>query len=160
MIKGKYLYGTADYSEVAAIRKKVFIEEQGIDPELEMDGYDEEAIFALVYDEQNHPIGCGRLILDHYDYKIGRIAVLKEYRGQHYGDFIVRMLLDKAFSCGAPFVKVGSQAHATRFYEKIGFVPTGEGYMEAGIMHLPMTITEEQFRTSTPCHSCDGGCHE
>ena len=76
------------------------------------------------------PVATGRLIFLENWFKIGRIAVKKECRGKHYGDFVVRMLLDKAFSMGAKEVFVGAQAHAISFYERIGFVKQEEEYYE------------------------------
>jgi len=152
-IQGKYLLGGLhDISECLAIRKEVFGKEQNFPTAAGEDKEDASAIFALAYEtemkeladgnvEENLlPVGTGRLIFLDEFYKIGRIAVKKEYRGKKYGDFIVRMLVDKAFSMGAKEVFVGAQQHAIPFYEKIGFLLTGEEYYEDEICHKMMKI--------------------
>lgn len=145
-IQGKYLLGGLnDISECIEIRKEVFGGEQEFLTAASEDSYDSSAIFVLAYetDEEGEKksVGTGRLIFLGDRYKIGRIAVRKEYRGKKYGDFIVRMLVDKAFTMGAKEVYVGAQKHAIPFYEKIGFVKLEEEYFEDDIYHLLMKIT-------------------
>ncbi len=141
--------------EIAPIRREVFAAEQGWSDDILFDETDETAVQAVVYKDINRtiPVGVGRLhkISDGVDYKIGRIAVKKKERGQGYGDFIVRMLVDKGLLMGADRVLVGAQPHAIAFYEKIGFRPVGESYMEAGIEHTVMEI-----RQNTICKACQG----
>lgn len=152
-IQGKYLLGgLQDISECLKIRAEVFGGEQGFPTAAGMDADDEEAIFALAYETEKKelpdgtveesllPVGTGRLLFMGDTYKIGRIAVKKEFRGKKYGDFIVRMLVDKAFSMGAKEVFVGAQKHAIPFYEKIGFVALDEEYFEDEIYHKVMKI--------------------
>ena len=152
-IQGKYLLGGLhDISECLKIRQEVFGEEQGFFTAAGEDADDASAIFALAYEtektelpdgtveEKLLPVGTGRLIFLDDFYKIGRIAVKKEYRGKNYGDFIVRMLVDKAFVMGAKEVFVGAQKHAIPFYEKIGFVELSEEYYEDNIYHKMMKI--------------------
>ncbi len=141
MIEGKFIHGDQDLAEVFKIRREVFCEEQHISEEEEFDDLDKEALHVIISEKQQN-VAVGRLVkIDHY-YKIGRIAVLKECRGMHYGDFVVRMLVDKAFQLGAKEVHVGAQTYAKGFYEKIGFKVDGEQYIEAGIPHLPMKIVK------------------
>lgn len=152
-IQGKYLLsGLHDISECLAIRKEVFGEEQGFPTAAGEDADDREAIFVLAYETEKKelpngiieeillPVGTGRLSFMGDFYKIGRIAVKKDYRGKNYGDFIVRMLVDKAFTMGAKEVFVGAQQHAIPFYEKIGFVVLEEEYYEDEIYHKMMKI--------------------
>lgn len=143
-IQGKYLLaGLHDISECIAIRKEVFGEEQKFASAAAEDADDKEAIFVLAYETVGDtlvPVGTGRLLFLGERYKIGRIAVKKEYRGKKYGDFIVRMLIDKAFTMGAEEVYVGAQKYAIPFYETIGFIPVGETYEEDGIFHQMMKI--------------------
>lgn len=157
-IQGKYLLaGLHDISECLAIRKEVFGEEQRFPSAATEDADDKSAVFVLAYEttvnnstsnveyealkkEHKIPIGTGRLVFLGDMYKIGRIAVKKEFRGRGYGDFIVRMLVDKAFLMGAQEVYVGAQEHAVSFYEKIGFVSQEETYEEDGILHQMMKI--------------------
>lgn len=144
-IQGKYLLGGLDdISECLAIRKEVFGQEQQFLTAASENIEDKEAIFVLAYETKEQgeqvSVATGRLIFLEDRFKIGRIAVKKEFRGKHYGDFIVRMLLEKAFSMGAKEVFVGAQAHAIPFYERIGFVRQKEEYFEDGIYHLIMKI--------------------
>ncbi len=143
-ITGKYILGgLGDLSDIISIRDKVFIDEQGVSPELEHDGKDVEAIFALAFEEGEDfkkPVSTGRLLFLGDEFKIGRIATLKEYRGKGYGDFVVRMLIDKAFTMGAKEIFVDAQLHAVDFYKKIGFRPVGDVFEEAGIMHQKMVV--------------------
>ncbi len=119
---------------IGAIRHEVFICEQDIDPELEFDGLDDRAVHALVYVD-GVPVATGRILDDGH---IGRIAVLKEYRGQGLGEKVVLSLIKKAEEKGCSRVYLGSQTHAANFYLKLGFVPYGSEFMEAGIPHISM----------------------
>lgn len=139
MIKGVYLNGEDDLTDAFLIREKVFIEEQGVPKELELDELDTYAIHAVAYDGEK-AVATGRIVYDGDTYKIGRVAVLKEERGKQYGDFIVRMLLDKAFLHGADEVVLGAQLQAVKFYEKIGFEQYGEIFDDAGIPHISMRL--------------------
>ena len=155
MICGRYYLGLDHMDEIAPIRREVFGTEQGWSDEILFDETDETAIQAVVYKDINRtiPVGVGRLhkTEDGEGYKIGRIAVKKEERGQGYGDFIVRMLVDKGLMMGADCVLVGAQPHAIPFYEKIGFRAIGKTYEEAGIVHTVMEI-----RQNTICKACQG----
>ena len=144
-IQGRYLLGGLhDISECLAIRSEVFGGEQQFLVAGSENEEDKDAVFVLAYETnecgEEVPVATGRLILLEDKFKIGRIAVKKECRGKHYGDFVVRMLLDKAFSMGAKEVFVGAQAHAISFYERIGFIKQEEEYWEDGIYHLMMKI--------------------
>ena len=155
MICGRYYLGLDHMEEIAPIRREVFGEEQGWYENIIFDDTDETAIHAVVYKDMNRtiPVGVGRLhkLEAEGDFKIGRIAVKKEERGQGYGDFIVRMLVDKGLMMGANRVLVGAQPHAIAFYEKIGFRSIGETYLEAGIEHTVMEIKQ-----NTICKACQG----
>jgi len=153
MICGKYYLGLDHMEEVAPIWEEVFVTELGISKDIVFDDMDETAVHAVVYKDSDRtmPIAAGRLCKagEEEDYKIGRIAVRKEERGQGFGDFLVRMLVDKALMIGADRVIVASQPHAVKFYEKIGFQPTGEIHKEAGIEHTVMEI-----RQNSICKAC------
>lgn len=155
MICGRYYLGLDHMEEIAPIRREVFGAEQGWSEEILFNETDETSIQAVVYKDIDRtiPVGVGRLhkTENGEDYKIGRIAVKKDERGQGYGDFIVRMLVDKALMMGADRVLVGAQPHAVAFYQKIGFRSLGETYMEAGIEHTVMEIKQ-----STICKGCQG----
>lgn len=119
---------------ICALRETVFVWEQGVPPELEYDGLDEQALHVLARVEQQ-PVGTGRMLEDGH---IGRIAVLQEYRGQGVGAKIVQALMEQAAAAGLQRVYLGAQLHATGFYERLGFVPYGDEFMDAGIPHIHM----------------------
>ncbi len=142
MIETKWYKGNEDTKDAFLIRREVFIKEQGVPEEIEMDDQDETADHVVIYD-RHKPIGTGRLILVDGQYIIGRIAVLQEARGAKIGDLIVRVLVRKAFDKGAQEVHLHAQTRVQGFYEKIGFVPFGEVYDEAGIPHISMVKKED-----------------
>ena len=153
MICGRYYLGLDHIDEITKIRTDVFEKEQGIKPFSEVEEIDETAIHAVVYkdNEWKEPIAVGRLYPTEKSkvFKIGRIAVEQNERGQGYGDFVVRMLLDKGFQMGAEEIIVGAQEKAIAFYEKIGFQKTGESYLDALVLHTVLSI-----RQSLICREC------
>lgn len=153
MVVGKYYQGMESFEDIRKIRKQVFGEELGYPDELNFDGLDEEALHAVAYLDKDatKPAAVGRLILTEAGYKIGRIAVAKEARKSGYGNFIVHMLVDKAFQAGAETVIVGARPEAVMFYKKIGFVITTQGYMEAGTSHTVMVLHKQDL-----CKGCQG----
>lgn len=170
MIRGKFLTSMDDLTEVFSIRNRVFVEEQGFSPEIEVDEYDKMAIYALVFDENDQPAGTGRMFVDKSDrFVIGRVAVLKEARGQGLGDLVMRMLLYRAQEMNVPKVHIGAQLHVVPFYQKYGFRIDGDIMYEEGVAHRPMSATAEQIDIEGSCHhdkkcagctrQCDGdGC--
>ncbi|MBZ4646053.1 MAG: family acetyltransferase YjcF [Clostridia bacterium] len=142
MITTKWLTKGEDLSHAYKIREEVFIKEQNVPEELEKDELDKTAHHVVVY-ENNIPVATGRLVVTGGQYLLGRIAVLSEYRGKHLGDLVVRMLVRKAFDLGAQEVHLHAQTKVQKFYEKLGFVPYGETYMEAGIEHINMVKRED-----------------
>ena len=77
--------------------------------------------------------------------KIGRIAVLKEYRGKHYGATVVNAVVAKSIEAGAERIYVDAQNHAVNFYEKLGFRICGRELVDRGIVHTPMCIDKGDF---------------
>ena len=120
-----------------ALRRRVFIEEQQVPEEIELDADDARAFHALAL-EGGRPVGCGRM-LAHGDYvKIGRMAVLAERRGAGIGRGVLQFLVEHARQRGARRAVLDAQVHAQGFYLKQGFTPVGEVFQEAGIMHRRM----------------------
>jgi predicted GNAT family N-acyltransferase len=142
LIQGKILSYGDDLSEAYAIRREVFIKEEGIPEEIEFDELDAEAMHVVVYEnnDQKKAVATGRINYDGENCQISRIAVLKEFRGRMYGDFTVRMLLNKAFSADIKIVTINAQQSAIEFYKKIGFQCTGSEFIEAEILYCKMTI--------------------
>lgn len=142
LVEGKFRSYQEDLTDAFEIRRKVFQEEQGVSAEIEFDELDKQAVHVIVYVGEK-AVATGRVFNEGDTYHIGRVAVLKEERGRQYGDFVVRMLADKAFQTGADEVFLGAQISARGFYEKLGFVPCGEEYIEADILHVPMKLKKE-----------------
>lgn len=152
LVQGKFLHYGDDLSDVFNIRKQVFQIEQGVSPEEEFDEVDDLAIHVIVYasDSNKHPVATGRVFYDGESYRIGRVAVLKSERGKKYGDFAVRMLVNKAFLAGAKEILINAQVNVVPFYEKIGFRAYGDEFVEAGINHISMKISSGNL-----CKECE-----
>lgn len=120
-----------------ALRRRVFIEEQGVPEEIELDQDDTRAIHALAL-EDGRPVGCGRMVAHGDCVKIGRMAVVRERRGTGIGRRLLLFLIERARGRGFHRAVLDAQLHAEEFYRKQGFVPVGEIFEEAGIMHRRM----------------------
>ena len=120
--------------DICAIRYEVFVDEQNVPKELEIDGLDGEAKHVLTFVD-GLPIGTGRILSDGH---IGRVAVLKNYRGLGIGKSIMKELIKCAQDMSLEKVWLSSQWHAHSFYLDLGFVCVGEVYKEAGIEHIKM----------------------
>ena len=122
---------------ICAIRYEVFVDEQNVPEELEIDGLDGKAKHVLTFVD-DVPIGTGRILSDGH---IGRVAVLKNYRGLGIGKSIMKELIKCAQDLSLEKVWLSSQWHAHSFYLDLGFVCVGEIYKEAGIDHIKMFRT-------------------
>ena len=122
-------------AELRAVRETVFVHEQQVPPELERDALDPLCWHVIARDGAGRPIGTGRLTPER---RIGRMAVLAEWRGRGVGDALLAALLDQARKLGWPIVSLNAQVSAEAFYARQGFVPYGERFREAGIEHQSM----------------------
>ena len=122
-------------AEAQRIRELVFVREQGVPPELEMDEQDARCEHALVFSEDGRAVGTGRLLPDSH---IGRMAVLKEWRGKGVGALLLQALVDRARERGDAVARLNAQISAAGFYRRYGFEVEGAEFMEAGIPHVPM----------------------
>ena len=123
-----------------AIRQKVFIEEQGVPQEMELDEFDPIASHALAF-QGDQCIGTGRLIETTQNAgQIGRMAVLAGFRGNGTGKAILMALIELARSQKMSSISLHSQVSAIPFYEKFGFIAQGSVYEEAGIPHRNMML--------------------
>jgi len=127
-----------EFSAIAAIRKSVFQEEQGVDPALEFDGKDEISEHLLAYLDDK-AVGTTRIrYLDDQTVKIERLAVLSTAREQGIGKKIMENALSFIASKNIREVVIHSQEYIKSFYQKLGFVEEGEIFEEAGIPHVKM----------------------
>lgn len=131
----------ADWQDHAAalraIRETVFILEQQVPVELEWDGLDVGCLHVLAADAAGNPIGTARLLSDGH---IGRMAVLKEWRGRGVGSALLQWLLAEARKLGLRQAVLNAQTYAAGFYTKFGFQAVGEEFMDAGIPHVKMVL--------------------
>ncbi|CAM5493994.1 GNAT family N-acetyltransferase [Pseudomonas sp. JL972] len=123
-----------DNADLRRIREAVFIAEQAVPPEQEWDADDVEAMHFLAL-EDGYAIGTARLLADG---QIGRVAVLRDWRGMNVGDALMQAVIAEAERRGLREQKLTAQVHATRFYERLGFEVVSEEFLEAGIPHVDM----------------------
>lgn len=126
-----------DAPRLSAVRRKVFIDEQGVPEAMEWDEHDAAALHVLALSIEGTPIGCARLLPDGH---IGRMAVLPAWRGLGIGKALLAAILDAAQTRGLATIKLSAQTHAAGFYAAAGFTTAGTEYEEAGIQHVAMQI--------------------
>ncbi len=123
-----------DNAALRRIRETVFIGEQSVPPELEWDADDADAVHFLAL-EGEYPIGTARLLPDG---QIGRMSVLKDWRGLKVGDRLLRAAIEEAERRGLRKQMLSAQVQATPFYERHGFAVVSEEYLDVGIPHVDM----------------------
>ncbi len=119
-----------------SVRLAVFVQEQGIAPQIELDERDATSVHAVAFDARGIAVATGRLLPDAH---IGRMAVLREMRGLGVGATILRTLVAIASGRGDKELRLHAQRSAVAFYAREGFVAQGAEYLEAGIAHRTMT---------------------
>ena len=138
----------ADREACFAVRKEVFVGEQGVPEDLEYDAYDAVAVHVLAVREDGVPLGTGRLLYGEEAGgktggevsvgSLGRLAVMPEARGLGVGAALVRAVEDAARARGLAAVDLHAQTHALGFYERLGYVAYGPEFPDAGIAHRAM----------------------
>ena len=123
---------------LAKLRTDVFVEEQNVPAEVIMDELDADGVHVVARDASGNVIGTGRLVLQKFVPRIGRMAVVKSLRSTGVGGRILEKLCDAAKQRGFGEVMVHSQTHASPFYFKHGFLSHGTEFFEAGIPHQEM----------------------
>ncbi|WP_371672101.1 GNAT family N-acetyltransferase [Streptomyces sp. NBC_00289] len=131
-----------------AVRKEVFVAEQGVPEDLEYDAYDSAAVHVLAVRDDGVALGAGRLLYgeaaaaktggDPGVGSLGRLAVTKQARGLGVGAALVRAVEDAARARGLTAVDLHAQTHALGFYERLGYVAYGPEFPDAGMPHRAM----------------------
>ncbi|MGH7988002.1 MAG: GNAT family N-acetyltransferase [Candidatus Binataceae bacterium] len=132
------IHDRAQIERAHAIRRRVFIEEQHVPEELELDEDDARALHVLALDASDTAVGCGRMVAHGDEVKIGRMAVLRERRGQGIGRRILEFLMEAAKARGYCGAMLHAQVAVEGFYRKSGYRSIGDVFEEAGIMHRLM----------------------
>ena len=120
---------------LSSLRHAVFVEEQGVPLELELDGEDAGARHAAAFADDGEIIGPGRMLASG---KIGRMAVCQPLRRKGIGRALLDTLVEEARQMNLPQVSLGAQLSAIPFYERAGFQTYGDVFLDAGIDHKMM----------------------
>ena len=128
---------TDDLAACHALRRTVFIEEQGIAEAEEWDDLDGQAVHLLAR-EGDTPLGTARLFVEGTEGRIGRVCVAKPARGTGLGAALIREGVARLAAVGCTRILLGAQCYAIPFYEKLGFTAVGPEYDDAGIPHREM----------------------
>ncbi len=123
--------------DLLSVRQIVFVDEQGVPEEEERDEHDTSSIHFLARDSSGHPIGTARLLDSG---RIGRVAVLREWRGRGLGRALMNAVVAETRLRGMPRPHLHAQVQTISFYESIGFAVCGEEFEEAGILHRKMEL--------------------
>jgi predicted GNAT family N-acyltransferase len=130
-----------DAAELAAalhVRDVVFIQEQGVSHEGDVDGRDEEAIQLVATDEDGRVIGTCRVLIEDDHAKFGRLAVLPEHRGHGLGARLLAEAEREVRAAGATRMQLDAQTDALTLYERAGYAAYGDVFLDEGIDHLRM----------------------
>lgn len=117
------------------IRTRVFVDEQKVPAEMELDEWDPHCVHAIAFDGEGAATGTGRLLPDGH---IGRMAVLPAARGAGVGSALLTALMDEARRRGHRAVALSAQTHAVAFYQRHGYAVCSGEYLDAGIPHVDM----------------------
>ena len=127
-----------DMPEVAALRTRVFVDEQGVPPEIEQDDADATAVHVLSRDDSGRVVATGRLVVRGTTAGIGRMAADPAVRGRGHGAAVLGELHRQAVLRGVTEIELHAQLTARGFYERAGYTAVGDVYEEAGIAHITM----------------------
>ncbi len=126
-----------DFAAIRGVRLVVFVNEQRVPVDIELDERDRHCVHVLAHDAAGRPVGTGRIDLD-VGGKIGRVAVLAEARGTGVGTELMQKLHEIAQRAALASVWCNAQLSAAPFYSKLGYRVTSEPFLEAGISHVRM----------------------
>lgn len=127
-----------EMEQVFSVRTQVFVNEQNVPEEEEIDHLEEESTHFLVTDDEGNPSGAGRFrVVDGYG-KVERICILPEYRSKGVGNALMKAIEQFALSQQIEILKLNAQNQAIPFYEKLGYAVTSDEFLDAGIPHHAM----------------------
>ena len=136
----QWTWGLDTAGDAMRIRTQVFVVEQRVPAEIELDDWDSQAWHLVAYDAHN-PVGTLRLFVDETgQWCVGRMAIQKDYRGLGYGRLLLSQALVRAKELVVPSLLLHAQVQAQGFYQKLGFMGFGEVFEEAGIPHQLMRL--------------------
>jgi predicted GNAT family N-acyltransferase len=138
-VRVKRVSSKNELAKAFAIRLRVFVREQGVPEEIEMDRDDKRALHFLAYVGDNEA-GTARIVIRHGSAKIGRMAVLKNYRQGGIGKKLLKRAIGAATRRGAQKIYLHAQVPVIAFYESMGFRCAGSIFNEAGIPHRKMIL--------------------
>ena len=134
----RFIQNSKDMLSCLELRRTVFIEEQNVPENEEVDGDDPDCDHILLT-VSDIPVGAARLKYYNDFIKVQRVCVLKNYRGQGIGSKIINFIIRHVEKNDIrSSVRLGSQIHALEFYKRLGFIEFGEEYLDAGILHKDM----------------------
>jgi len=140
-VRVKKIASGAELVKAYSIRVRVFVKEQGVPREMELDEEDKTAIHFLATLDAR-PVGTARMIIKRGQAKIGRMAVLKSCRGKGIGQELLKSAVRLARRRRIRRIFLHAQIQVVGFYEKIGFRAVGPIFREAGIRHRKMILNE------------------
>lgn len=142
MVVIKRVENSFEFEQAFKIRTEVFVKEQKVPKEIELDEYDRIADHVIAY-RNGEPVGCGRIFLQDDYARIGRVAVLLKERKKGTGKLICKELISIAREKGAKKFVLDAQISAVGFYKNLGFSVASDTFIEAGIEHVRMEATFE-----------------
>jgi predicted GNAT family N-acyltransferase len=139
-VQVRQVHSKRELEKAFAIRVRVFVKEQGVPEEIELDHDDGRALHFLAF-AAARPVGTARVVTRRGNAKIGRMAVIKSYRGRGVGKQLLKRAIATARRQGADRIYLHAQVPVIGFYEALGFRCVGSVFKEAGIPHRKMILT-------------------
>ena len=147
MVQGKFLSGQDELNVIKEIRRQVFA-----DPECWEDELDGRCMHVVAV-QGDQVVACGRIFYDGFECEISNVAVLPAYQRQKFGDFVVRMLIDKAVMSGVDEIRLEAPEAVCGFFEKIGFRATTEQTEHENASGcIEMMLKKDQIYKCCGCH--------
>lgn len=152
MFRAKWIYSTSEgFDDAKALRREVFVAEQGYECTAILDDMDAISACVIVLAQDGVACATGRLH-PHDCWLFGRICVKEGYRGQGYGELVVKLLAQKAIETApSALLGVNSATGAVGFYRSFGFEPSGEPFVKDGVEVQPMRVSSERFDFKKTC---------